>query len=96
MKRSKNLIKFYRINLPVLFIESNVKILIHTLLRVQPVRKPLGDRSSAAARKFPAAEFTRMSSLPKCLIVDSRTLTASSLLRTSPSSPIACNKNDTF
>lgn len=56
-----------------------------------PVRKPLGDKSSGATRKFPAAAFTRMSSLPKCLTVDSRVLTASSLLRTSPTSPIACN-----
>jgi hypothetical protein len=57
----------------------------------QPVLNPLEDKSSEGTRKLPAAAFTRMSSLPKCLKVDSTTLIASSLLRTSPSNPIACN-----
>lgn len=60
--------------------------------RYKPVRKPLGDKFSGSARKFPAAAFTRISSLPKCLIVESTTLAASSCLRTSPSSPIAYHK----
>lgn len=62
--------------------------------RYKPVRKPLGDKFSGSTRKFPAAAFTRISSLPKCLIVESTTLAASSCLRTSPSSPIAYHKKN--
>lgn len=40
----------------------------------RPVWKPLGHKSSAGTRKFPAAAFTRMPSFPKCFIVDSTTL----------------------
>uniref|UniRef100_A0A2P2PIF4 Peroxisomal 2 4-dienoyl-CoA reductase-like n=1 Tax=Rhizophora mucronata TaxID=61149 RepID=A0A2P2PIF4_RHIMU len=53
------------------------------------VLKPLGDKSSAGTRKLPAAAFTRMSSLPKCLRVDSTARVASPLFRTSPSIPTA-------
>jgi hypothetical protein len=57
---------------------------------LKPVRNPLGDKSSGDTRKLPAAPFTRISILPKCLNADSRTLFASSCLRTSPSNPAAC------
>lgn len=57
--------------------------------RTVPVRNPLGDRSSGETRKLPAAALIRISSLPKCLKVDSTTLIASSCLRTSPSNPTA-------
>lgn len=60
-------------------------------MQKEPVRNPLGDKSSADTRKFPAAAFTRMSRLPRLLTVDSTTLLASSCLRTSPSNPNACN-----
>jgi len=42
------------------------------------IRKPLGERSSADVRKFPAATFTSILILPKCLNVYSTTLYASS------------------
>lgn len=53
------------------------------------VRKPFGDKSSAAQRKLPAAPFTRISSLPNCFTVTSTTRATSSILRTSPSIPMA-------
>lgn len=58
---------------------------------VLPVLKPLGERSSAAMRKFPAAALMRMSSLPSCSTTLFTTRTASSFLRTSPSIPMACH-----
>lgn len=58
---------------------------------VLPVLKPLGERSSAAMRKFPAAALMRMSSLPSCSTTLFTTRIASSFLRTSPSIPMACH-----
>ena len=55
-----------------------------------PVRNAFTDRSSDAARKFPAAELIRMSNRPKRATHSATAPTASSFFRTSPAKKVAC------
>lgn len=58
-------------------------------LKTAAVQNPIGDKSSADARKFAAVAFTRISSTPIGLKAYSTTLLASLCSRTFPSKPMA-------